>query len=113
MQPLRVTPCLFAQSKGDYFGERALITSEPRAANVIGVTKGTAFSIDRSTFEKVLGDFSKVIMRAQDRRKLVSFAEPDYEVVFCVGSVCLTANFANALANVYCRRVSRLSRMLN
>ena len=58
-------------SPGDYFGERALITSEPRAANVVGVTGGTAFSIDRPTFEKVLGDFSQVIMRAQDRRKLV------------------------------------------
>ena len=48
-----------------------MITSEPRAANVIGITKGTAFSIDRSTFELVLGDFSKVILRANDRRKLV------------------------------------------
>ena len=56
---------------GDYFGERALATKEPRAANVTAITKGTAFGIDQKTFEKVLGKFSRVIMKAQDRRVLV------------------------------------------
>jgi cAMP-dependent protein kinase regulator len=56
---------------GDYFGERALITSEPRAANVVGCEAGTCFLIDRGTFEKVLGNFSRVILRAQDKIKLV------------------------------------------
>lgn len=56
---------------GDYFGERALVTKEPRAANVIATTKGTAFCIDQATFEKVLGKFSRIIMKAQDRRILV------------------------------------------
>jgi cAMP-dependent protein kinase regulator len=58
---------------GDYFGERALLTSEPRAANVVGMEAGTCFLIDRFTFEKVLGNFSQVIMRSQDRIKLVSY----------------------------------------
>lgn len=53
---------------GDYFGERALATNEPRAANVIAATEGSAFRIDRKTFEKVLGKFSRVIMKAQDRK---------------------------------------------
>jgi len=53
---------------GDYFGERALATSEPRAANVIAITKGYAFRINRKTFEKVLGEFSRVIMKALDRK---------------------------------------------
>eukprot|EP00980_Cylindrotheca_fusiformis_P026268 scaffold15643_cov104-Cylindrotheca_fusiformis.AAC.4 len=57
-------------SPGDYFGERALLTSEPRAANVVGMQSGTCFLIDRFTFEKVLGNFSQVIMRSQDRVKL-------------------------------------------
>jgi cAMP-dependent protein kinase regulator len=57
---------------GDYFGERALATNEPRAANVTATTTGTAFSIDRTTFEKVLGPFSRIIMKSQDRRCLVS-----------------------------------------
>ena len=56
---------------GDYFGERALVTDEPRAANVTALTEGVAFSIDRLTFEKVLGKFSRLIIKAQDRRLLV------------------------------------------
>jgi cAMP-dependent protein kinase regulator len=57
---------------GDYFGEGALISSETRTANAVAVTKGTAFSIDRSVFQRVLGDFITVIRKAQDRRRLVS-----------------------------------------
>jgi len=53
---------------GDYFGERALALNEPRVANVIAATKGCAFRIDRQTFSKVLGEFSRVIMKAQDRK---------------------------------------------
>lgn len=56
--------------EGDYFGERALITSEPRAANVIGVTKGIAMSIDKDTFEKVLGNVHDLILKSQDKRVL-------------------------------------------
>ena len=55
---------------GEYFGERSLATSEPRAANVVGLKKGIAFSIDRSTFEKILGGMSQLILKAQDVRKL-------------------------------------------
>ena len=65
-------------SPGDYFGERALITSEPRAAYVSGVTDGQVFSIDRATFEKVLGDYGRVIIQSQDRHKLVSTIEIEH-----------------------------------
>jgi CRP-like cAMP-binding protein len=58
---------------GAYFGERALATNEPRAANVIAKTKGSVFRIDRKKFEKILGKFSRVIMKSQDRRILVRF----------------------------------------
>mmetsp|Transcript_52013 Transcript_52013/g.125490 ORF Transcript_52013/g.125490 Transcript_52013/m.125490 type:complete len:914 (+) Transcript_52013:468-3209(+) len=55
---------------GSYFGERSLATNEPRAANVVATSKGSTFQIDRKTFEKVLGKFSRVIMKSQDRRVL-------------------------------------------
>jgi cAMP-dependent protein kinase regulator len=55
---------------GDYFGERSLMTSEPRAANGMALTHGVAFSIDRATFEKILGKISALILRAQDSRQL-------------------------------------------
>lgn len=58
--------------EGDYFGERALITSEPRAANVIAVTKGVAMSIDKDTFEKVLGNLHDLILKSQDKRRLAA-----------------------------------------
>lgn len=57
--------------EGDYFGERALITSEPRAANVIATSKGIAMSIDKDTFEKVLGNLSSLIIKSQEKRVLV------------------------------------------
>lgn len=56
---------------GAYFGERALATKEPRAANVIATTKGSAFRIERKKFEKVVGKLNRVIMKAQDRKILV------------------------------------------
>jgi hypothetical protein len=37
----------------------------------VGLTGGIAFSIDRSTFEKILGNMSQIILRAQDTRKLL------------------------------------------
>jgi cAMP-dependent protein kinase regulator len=60
---------------GDYFGERALIHKEPRSANVIGKTKGIALSIDRDTFEKVVGSIALLTIKAEDKRKLVSIHE--------------------------------------
>lgn len=57
---------------GEYFGERALVTGEPRMANIIAITKGLAFRINRETFETVLGKLSDLILRAQDRRQLAA-----------------------------------------
>jgi len=58
---------------GGWFGERALITREPRAANVIGNSSGIAMSIDKDTFDKVLGNMSSLIVKSQEKRILVSF----------------------------------------
>ena len=57
---------------GGYVGERALVTGEPRAANVVCMTDGLAFYIDKETFETILGSLNDVILRAQDQRQLVS-----------------------------------------
>ena len=47
---------------GQYFGERSLITREPRAANVIAITPMVCAAMDRSAFERLLGPL-KDIMR--------------------------------------------------
>ena len=61
-----------AINPGDYVGERALVTGDPRAADVVAKTDGLAFFIDKDTFERVLGKLNDVIIRAQDQRKIVS-----------------------------------------
>jgi cAMP-dependent protein kinase regulator len=58
-------------SPGEYVGERALVTGEPRAADVIAQTDGMCFCIDEKTFKKVLGNLNELILRSQDQRKLV------------------------------------------
>ena len=45
----------FILGPGEYFGERALITGDPRAANVTATTNVTLMAIDRESFNSVLG----------------------------------------------------------
>lgn len=81
---------------GDYFGERALIAKEPRSANCIAEEDGIALTIDQATFEKVVGKLSTLMIKSEDKRKLVrnSF------VLF----VCAFLPFFIALSLIYFRR---------
>lgn len=58
---------LMELSDNDYFGEKALLTSNPRAANVITRTVTTVLYINKSAFEEVLGPLANII--DEDRRK--------------------------------------------
>ena len=58
------------EKRGDYFGERALVTGEPRAADIVANNEVTAFAIDKDTFENVLGNYNKLILRGQEKREL-------------------------------------------
>jgi cAMP-dependent protein kinase regulator len=69
---------------GDYFGERSLATKQPTAANVVATTKGFGFRIDRHTFERVLGEFSRVIMKAQDRKIMVRLVSNSQFLRTCI-----------------------------
>ena len=66
---------LTLSKEGDYFGERALLTGEPRAATITAVSDALCFTIDKQTFENVLGEFKKAILKSQDRTKLVRSAK--------------------------------------
>ena len=72
-------------NQGDYFGEDSLVSDEPRAANVVALTSGTAFSIDREMVKKILGDFGSLISKAQDRQRLVSSF---WEIIDMIASSC-------------------------
>lgn len=48
---------------GDYFGERALLTGEPRAAKVITRTAVEALKLDRHSFTMLLGPLEHLLQR--------------------------------------------------
>ena len=50
----------------DYFGERALLLSEPRAANVIAQTEVKVATIDRKSFVRLLGPLDTILQRNMD-----------------------------------------------
>lgn len=48
---------------GSWFGERALLTGEPRAANVTAETAVTTIAMDRETFESTIGPLQSIMER--------------------------------------------------
>lgn len=50
--------------KGDYFGERALLTSEFRAANIVVTSEQcTCLSLEKKTFDRLLGSLENILKR--------------------------------------------------
>lgn len=58
--------------ENDYFGERALVTHEPRAANVTAETDVTLIALDRTAFDDLLGGLREIIDRNLSIRVLQS-----------------------------------------
>jgi len=56
---------------GDYFGETAMLKDEQRKANFRGKSKGIVISIDKSRFRELIGDFSELLHKSQDKKTLV------------------------------------------
>lgn len=58
--------------KGDWFGERALMTGEPRAANVTAMTEVHAFACDRESFVRSIGSLEDILGQASKKRFIKS-----------------------------------------
>lgn len=58
--------------QSDWFGERALLTGEPRVANVTATSHCICLCLSRDTFEKTLGPLQELIDHAMKKRVLVS-----------------------------------------
>lgn len=54
---------VFVYGPGDYFGERALIKNEPRAANIIARSKLHVVVLDRQSFKRLLGPIEEILKR--------------------------------------------------
>ena len=54
---------------GSYFGERALLTNEVRAANIVATSDCKCLSLDRGSFERLLGNLSEILRRNMDAYK--------------------------------------------
>lgn len=51
-------------SRGDYFGERALLKNEPRAATIVATSDSVSVVyLDRATFRRLLGPLSDILKR--------------------------------------------------
>lgn len=56
---------------GDFFGERALLTGDPRMASITATTNVTCLALSRETFELVLGPLQDAIDAAMRKRTLL------------------------------------------
>lgn len=55
-----------APPAGSYFGERALITDEPRAATITAVADSKCLAMDRAAFLRLLGPITDLLARNLD-----------------------------------------------
>jgi CRP-like cAMP-binding protein len=72
--------------KGEYFGERPIVTGEPNPANVTALTDGTAWILTKERFQKVVGhlNLEEFVLKAQDKKLLMAiplFAYSDIDTV--------------------------------
>jgi CRP-like cAMP-binding protein len=65
---------LVQRKEHEYFGERALLSNEPRAANVKAVTDVRLLCINKSAFDEVLGSLSDIINKDRLRREALADA---------------------------------------
>ncbi|KAG3169425.1 hypothetical protein PI126_g2823 [Phytophthora idaei] len=56
---------------GEFFGERALLANEPRAADCVAIGRVECLTLQRAAFEQLLGKFDHIMQREMQRQQLV------------------------------------------
>jgi len=64
--------------QGDFFGERAIVTDEPRNANVVALEDCFTLTMSRQSFLDILGPLETLLEKTNDTRLLVSTFEFEY-----------------------------------
>jgi len=54
---------------GDFFGERALLKDEPRAADIVATSEVCCVSLDRDSFKRLLGPLEEILGRNEEEYK--------------------------------------------
>jgi len=57
-------------SVGGYFGERALLKNEPRAASIVAKSECVCVSLDRHSFKRLLGPLEEILKRNMESYEL-------------------------------------------
>ena len=64
--------------KGDYFGERALISGDPRYANIVATSDVVkVISLDRNSFKRLLGPIEDILKRNMEKYKVYCQVEEE------------------------------------
>ncbi len=74
LEPGQPETLLVQRKEYEYFGERALLNSEPRAANVIAHTDVKVLYIGRNAFDEVLGSLADIINEDRIKRETLANA---------------------------------------
>lgn len=62
--------CVRTYGPGEYFGERALLRDQPRAATVVADSDQVfAVSLDRSAFKRLMGPLESILARNEEEYK--------------------------------------------
>jgi cAMP-dependent protein kinase regulator len=63
LEPGKAPVEVLRYNPGEYFGERALLKNEPRAANIIAKAQLQVVALDRHSFKRLLGPMEDILKR--------------------------------------------------
>eukprot|EP00828_Plagiopyla_frontata_P018903 TRINITY_DN2418_c0_g1_i2.p2 TRINITY_DN2418_c0_g1~~TRINITY_DN2418_c0_g1_i2.p2 ORF type:complete len:111 (+),score=21.89 TRINITY_DN2418_c0_g1_i2:72-404(+) len=69
MKPGQEAIEVFSYKAGDYFGELAILKNQPRQASIVCKSDVVLVSLDRFSFQRMLGPVEEILKRNIDRYK--------------------------------------------